>query len=462
MAISSLGVGSGLDLETLITKLMQVERQPLASLQNRKTTYTSQISALGKIKSAIDSLKTAATAMKDPDKLLSLTANSADASVVSASASAGASTGTHSIEVTQLASAHKLVSPSSVNLSTGGTLTLETGSVSGTTFMPNGSAATVNIAARASLSDVASAINSAKAGVTATIVNGTGGQQLVVTSNTTGASSQIRMSAIAEVTGLSIAGLDFDPAAATPGGMTQQAAGQNAELKIDGIDVVSASNTVKDALAGVTLELKKTNSGAPTQLTISGDSSALREKAEAFVKEYNNVISTLKSLSQYNPDGVSGALNGDSTVRSLLSEIRNNAFNVPAGVDASFERLFSLGISTQTDGTLKLDAAKLDEAASKDISAAAKSLSAYATSFESLAKRLNGTGGLLETRTDSVQQSSRLLDTRIETMNLYLEKVEARYRKQFSALDSLMGKLRETSDYLAQQFSLLGNMSSSK
>ena len=453
MAISSLGVGSGLDLETLITKLMKVEREPLARLQNRKTTYTSQISALGKIKSAIDSLKTAATAMKDPEKLLSLAANAADASVVSASAAAGASTGTHSVEVTRLASAHKLVSSPSVNLSAGGTLTLETGRVSGGVFTPSGSAATVNIAAGASLSDVASAINSAKAGVTATIVNGAGGQQLVVTSDATGASSQIRMSGIA--------GLDFDPAAAT-GGMTQQSAGQDAELKIDGITVVSASNTVKDALAGVTLELKKTNSGSPTQLTISGDNSALREKAEAFVKEYNNVISTLKTLSQYSPDGASGVLNGDSTVRSLLSEIRNNAFNVPAGVDASFERLFSLGISSQTDGTLKFDAAKLDEAASKDISAAAKSLSAYATSFESLAKRLNGTGGLLETRTDSVQQSSRLLDTRIESMNSYLEKVEARYRKQFSSLDSLMGKLRETSDYLAQQFSLLGNMSSSR
>ena len=417
MAISSLGVGSGLDLETLITKLMKVEREPLARLQNRKTTYTSQISALGKIKSAIDSLKTAATAMKDPEKLLSLAANAADASVVSASAAAGASTGTHSVEVTRLASAHKLVSSPSVNLSAGGTLTLETGR----------------------LSDVASAINSAKAGVTATIVNGAGGQQLVVTSDATGASSQIRMSGIA--------GLDFDPAAAT-GGMTQQSAGQDAELKIDGITVVSASNTVKDALAGVTLELKKTNSGSPTQLTISGDNSALREKAEAFVKEYNNVISTLKTLSQYSPDGASGVLNGDSTVRSLLSEIRNNAFNVPAGVDASFERLFSLVISSQTAGTLKFDAAKLDEAASKDISAAAKSLSAYATSFESLAKRLNGT--------------ARLLDTRIESMNSYLEKVEARYRKQFSSLDSLMGKLRETSDYLAQQFSLLGNMSSSR
>jgi flagellar hook-associated protein 2 len=441
MAISSLGVGSGLDLEGLITKLMKVETQPLTRLQTKQSAYNNQISALGQIKSALASLQTAASAMKDPGKLSALKAESSDATVASASAAAGAVGGSYNVNVTQIASSHKLVSGVTPSLSAG-TLSIKVGA---------NTEKTVAISAGMSLSDVASAINAQNSGATATVVNGSGGQQLVVTSNASGKDNTIKMSGVA--------GLEFDPVSGT-GSLSQQTAAQDAKLSIDGIAVESASNTVRDAVTGITLNLAKTGS---TRLTVSADDSSVREKAETFVKEYNNVISTLKTLSQYNPDGASGVLNGDSTVRSLMSQVRNAVSSVPAGVDpqSPLKYLFDLGISADLGGTLKLDTEKLAAALEQNPSAATQTLTAYASAFDALATRLNGDSGPIETRTQGIQQATRMLDTQMETLSLRLEKIESQYRSQFAALDTLLSKLQSTSDYLAQQISSLGNMSSS-
>ncbi|MDR1276764.1 MAG: flagellar filament capping protein FliD [Candidatus Accumulibacter sp.] len=441
MAISSLGVGSGLDLEGLITKLMAVEKKPLTALQTKQNTYNNQISALGQIKSALASLQTAASAMKDPRKLTALTATTSDTSVATASVATGAVGGSYNVDVTQIASAQKIVSDASSSVS-GGKLTIQTGS---------GTGVDVTIAAGASLSSVASAINSANAGVTATVVNGSNGQQLVVTGNETGKANEFKMSGIDELT--------FDPASATGNTMTQQSAAQDAIVKIDGIEVSSATNSFENAITGVTLSAVKTGS---TRLDVSADSSVLREKTEAFIKEYNNVVSTLKTLSQYNADGASGVLNGDSTVRSLMSQVRNAASTLPAGVDPSLKYLFDLGISSSTGGTMTLDATKLTAAIEKNSAAVTASLTAYGSAFDTLATNLNGAQGAVTSRTKGLEQSTKLLDTQMETLNTRLEKIEAQYRKQFSALDTLISKMQSTSNYLTQQLTMLGNMSSSR
>ncbi|MDR1162214.1 MAG: flagellar filament capping protein FliD [Candidatus Accumulibacter sp.] len=446
MAISSLGVGSGLDLEGLITKLMAVESKPLTALQTKQNTYNSQISALGKIKSAIASLQTAASAMKDPRKLTALTATTSDTSVATASVATGAVGGSYNVDVTQLASAQKLVSGAAANVSAGGTLTIEK-------LGASGGSVDVTIDAGASLSDVAVAINSSNAGVTATVVNGSGGQQLVVTGNETGKDNEFKMSGSSGITGL-----DFDPASAT-GDMTRQTKAQDATVEIDGIKVSSATNSFENAITGVTLNAVKTGS---TRLDVSADSSVLREKAEAFVKEYNNVVSTLKTLSQYVPGGTSGVLNGDSTVRSVMSQVRNAASTMPSGVDPSLKYLFDLGISSSTDGTLTLNADKLNAAIEKNSAAVTASLTAYGSAFDKLATQLNSDQGAVTSRTQGLEQSTKLLDTQMETLTARLEKIDAQYRKQFSALDTLVSKMQSTSNYLAQQLTMLGNMASSR
>jgi flagellar hook-associated protein 2 len=437
MAISSLGVGSGLDLEGLVTKLMAVEKQPLTRLETKQSGYNNQISALGQIKSALASLQTAAAAMKDPAKLSALKAATGDAAIATASAASGAVAGNYAIVVKEIATSHKLVSSANPSLSAG-TLKIQVG---------EGDEKSVAIEAGESLSSVANKINAAKAGVTATVVNGSGGQQLVLTSDVTGADNAIEMSGVA--------GLEFG---AGTNSLTQLTAAQDAVFTIDGIQVKSASNTVKDAVAGVTLELK---GKGETQLSVSADDSALREKAEAFIKQYNSVLSTLKSLTQYNPDGASGVLNGDSTVRSVLSQLRNAASAVPAGADSSLAYLYDLGIESELGGALKLDADKLTAALAKDSAAVTKTLTAYASSFDTLTTQLNGDEGPVATRTQGIQQASKMLTTQMESLSLRLEKIETQYRAQFASLDTLLSKLQSTSNYLTQQLASLSNMSSS-
>ena len=453
MAISSSGVGSGLDVSSIVSQLMAIERQPVTRLQTRQTTYTNQISALGKIKSAIAALQTTASAMSTTDKLNSFKAMLADTTIGSATTTSSAVGGTYSLEVERLASTHKLISATTVDPSTGGTLSIEIGSTATGSFVPKSgtSAVSVTINAGATLASGASAINAADAGVSATIVNGASGAQLVVTSKASGETNQIKIST-------SMSGLAFDPI--TPlaaGNMAQKDPGQDAILKIDGITIANtSSNTVTDAITGVTLNLTKTNDDNPTLLTISNDTSGLKTKAADFVKAYNDARAMMKDLTKYDSTGkANGVLNGDSTITSALNQLRGALSNIPAGVHSSYEHLHQLGISSQSDGTLKLDSTVLQTAIDTNFSAVATSLAAYGSVFDTLTTGMNASEGLITSRTSGLSKTSTLIGSRIDDMNRLLTQVEARYRSQYTALDTLMGKLQTTSSYLSQQLASL-------
>jgi flagellar hook-associated protein 2 len=449
MAMSSAGLGSGLDVNSIVSQLMILERQPVTRLQTQQTKYGNQISALGKIKSAIDALKTAADGMSTTSALYAYKGVLADTTIASATTTSSAVAGSYSIEVERLAGTHKLLSAAAADPSAGGTLTIEIGSTSTGSFVAKTgtSAVPVTITAGATLSSVASAINAADAGVNATVVNGTGGAQLVITSKASGETSQIKITT-------AMSGFAFDPdAPVTVGNLSQKDAGLDAILKIDGITIANtSSNTVIDAISGVTLNLTKTNDDAPTQLTISNDTANLKTKAEGFVKAYNDARTMLKDLSKYDSTGkASGILNGDSTISSALSQLRSALSTVPAGVDSTYQHLSDFGISTQSDGVLKLDSTVLQTAISSDFSALATSLAAYGTAFKTLTTSMNASEGLITARTDGLNSSSKLLTSRMEDMNRSLTQVEKRYRAQFTALDVLMAKFQTTSSYLSQQ-----------
>ena len=453
MAISSPGVGSGLDVNSIVSKLMALEGQSVTRLQTQQTKYSTQISAIGKIKSALAALQTASDSMSTASALYSYKGTVADTTIASASTTTSAVGGTYSLEIERLAGTHKLLSAVSADPSAGGTLTIEIGSTAGGSFVPKSgsSAVAVAIGAGSSLSDVAKAINTADAGVSASVVNGKDGPQLVLTSKNSGETSQIRITT-------AMSGFAFDPLnPATPGNLTQKDPGQDAIVKIDGITIANtSSNTVTDAITGVTLNLTKTNSGAPTLLTISNDTSGLKTKAEAFVKTYNEARAILKDLSKYDATGkTSGALNGDSTVTSAISQLRSALTTSPAGVNSAYPNLSDLGIQSQSDGTLKLDSSLLQSAMDKNFSAVASSLSAYGAAFDDLTTKMIGTDGLISSRLDGLNTSSKLIGTRMEDMNRQLALVEKRYRAQFTALDSMMGKFSTTSSYLTQQLAAL-------
>jgi flagellar hook-associated protein 2 len=456
--VTSLGVGSGLDLNTLLTGLMTAERQPITLLQQQQSTLQSQVSALGQIKSSLSNLQSAADAISTQAKFAAYQASSSDSTVLSASAATGAVPGSYSIEVSQLAAAQKLRSAgyasSSSTIATG-TLTIATGT-SGTDGYNS-----VNITVDSSnntLAGLRDSINSSGAGVVATIVSdgSTNGSHLVLTSKNGGTANQITMS------GLS--GFDYDSTSSS-GSLTQLQAGQDAKFTIDGISVTKSSNTVTDAIDGVTLNLTKTNVGSPTTLNVTRDTSAMTTKIQAFVTAFNNLNSTLKNVSAWDQDSKTGAaLSGDYSVRSVQSRMRSVMTGTVAGNLGGYSRLSDVGITLQADGTMAVDSTKLTAALSdpaKDVSklfTGAGTTTGIAGSVSSAAAALLDTSGVIGARTDGLNKSIKSVGNQIDNMNNQMTVIEARYRAQFTALDTTIAQLNSSGNYLLTQ---LNKMSSS-
>lgn len=476
-SLSSLGVGSGLDLEGLITKLMTAEQKPLAALQKKQAATLARISALGSLKSAIASLQTSAVALSPASgqsldaKYATFGASVADSSVAGASAATGAVAGRYALEVTALAQSQRLVSPKTAGytsstspLAASGTLKIELGSTTGGSFDSKSSVEVV-VTAGQTLGDLRDAINAANGGVTATLMtsrdtNGVSSTQLVVTSNQTGSDSVMKMSGLA--------GFDFDPDNASTGALSQAVvdggqAAQNAAFTLNGIASTSTSNTVTGVLDGVTLTLNKTNAGSPTMVTITKDTNTkLTAQINAFVKAFNDTRSTTSQLGNYDAaTQKSGALQGESTLRSAQNAISRLSTTAVAGA-TSYRMLADIGVTLQKDGTMAVDATKLSAALADDTAAVTKLVMTVGDAFNKGLETIVGSDGSIKAATDSSERISKATINQATQLQARLVTIEARYRAQFTALDGLLAKLSQTSTYLTQQLANLPKISSSK
>lgn len=377
MAISSPGIGSKLDVNTIVTQLMDIESRPLTQLNNREISFQAKLSAFGSIRSALSQFQGAMSGLSVASRFEGSSAVSTDATVVSASATPRAPAGSYSVEVSALAQNQRLVAAgqatTTANIGTGtltfdfgtisgGSFDAQTGKYTGAAFATAGSGVrTVTIAAGSgSLAAIRDSINAAGIGVTASIVNdgGTSPFRLVLSSDRTGAANALKITVSGDPALNSLLGQD--PAAGQ--NLVQTAAARNAELTINGVAVTKPTNVVSDALEGVTLTLSKTNVGTPATVTVTRDTAKAVAAAETFVKAYNDLNKTLEDLSAYNADTRTGAvLNGDPAVRSLQNQLRS-LFNQPLGGTGSALRTLSdAGIAFQRDGTLSLDATKMNK-----------------------------------------------------------------------------------------------------
>lgn len=375
--ISAPGIGSGLDINSIVSQLMAAERMPLTALENREKAFNQKISAFGQVRSALASFQTALQGLGS-SKFQALSATSSDSNVLSASAGGNATPASYQIEVQQLAQQHKLASngyASTNDVIGSGTLTFQFGSYdSGTnTFTANADKAAKSITidpANSTLSGIRDAINAADAGVTATIVNdgSATGNRLVITSTDSGAANSLKISVAdddgnaADAGGLSA--LAYDPTAPSGSGknLGQVAAARDALLNIDGIAVVQASNTIKSAIEGVTLNLAQTNVGQTLTLTIGRDSEAIKTAVQTFVDTYNSASGTLKKMTAFNGVGAeNGVLLGDATTRTIHTQMRG-LLNTSVDSGGALTTLSQIGVSFGSDGTLSLDSAKLNTA----------------------------------------------------------------------------------------------------
>ena len=378
MAISAPGIGSNLDINGIVSQLMALERRPLQSLDRKEAAFQAQLSAFGTLKGALATFQSAAAGLNDAGKFQAYKATIGDGAVATVGAAKTAAPGSYALEVTQLAQAQKLVAVGQTSTSAAigaGTLTFEFGTIAGGTFdsvtgkytgasfTPDGAGAkTVTIGASSNtLAGIRDAINAAKIGVTASIVNDGSGTpyRLALTVNSSGAAKSVKISAAGDAALGTL--LAHDPAATQS--LSETVSATNAALKIDGVAITKTSNTVSDAIEGVTLNLTKTNAGSPTTVSVVRDSGAIKGAVEALVKAYNEINTTIKSLSAYDAATRQGAvLQGDITLLSLQSSIRSVLGNALTATGGAYNNLSQIGVTFQKDGTLALDATKFQTA----------------------------------------------------------------------------------------------------
>jgi flagellar hook-associated protein 2 len=449
MAIVSTGIGSGLNIESLVTQLMQAESTPLTQLQAKESSYKSKLSAFGTLKSAISSFQTAVKSVTGTS-LAALTAASSDETIMKAStpAGGGATAGSYAIEVSKLATNDKLssagIDPTKIFSPANSSMTITVGS-----------GKPVNIPLDDfSLSGLASAINGADAGVTATVINDGTMNHLVVAAKDTGSANTVKIAATGDVAQFD----NTDPKTTT---MSWQQKAGDAEFTVDGMKVVKPSNTVTDAIKGVTLNLAKTNVGAAVNVTVAKDSDTIKKNVQGLIDAYNKIASTVNNLTSYNTSTKTGAvLNGDSSARGILTQLRSELGKATSDA-GDLKNLSDIGIVFQRDGTLMLEKPdKLQKAIDTNFDNLSKlfsSTSGVGTRLTALTTDMLGSKGVIQTRTDGINDTLKRMSDQESTIQDRLTQTEARYRKQFNALDTSMANMKSTSNYLATQLASLSS-----
>jgi len=449
--LSSPGLGSGLDINSLISQLMAVERQPLTALRTKEAVFQGKISALGSVKGALSALQTAASGLipaagtTASDKYTSTRATLGDSTLASASATNAAAAGTYTLSEISLAQAQQ-VRKSGMSIPAGaGTLSITVGTEA---------TVEVNIGANATLDSIRDAINASNAGVSAAIINDGSSDFLVLTAKNSGTTNTITIAGSAGFE-------DFNYSTGTPNSWTQAAEAKNASVKINGIAVSSATNSISSAIEGVTLTLSKA-SAESTTLTVSKDYSSITSSLNAFIKAFNDASATIKSQGAYDSANKKASpLTGDSTLRTAESQMRSLLFRSFGTEGSSLQRLSDLGVSLQLDGTLKLDSSKLTEAIDSNFAGVANMVSAIGTGFKDSIGAIVEDSGLLGNRIEGMNSSIKLLKQRQEALELRLEKVESNYRRQFTALDVQLSSMQSLSSRLTSMLASIPSASSS-
>lgn len=473
--ISSPGLGSGLDVNSIVSQLVALERRPITLLQQQKATQQAKLSAFGLLQSYTVNVHDAVGRLAKPELWEKTRATSSDATAVTATSSASAVNGNYSIEVSRLAQAQALASAAYASNTApvgSGTLKIELGTWSAghTAFTPKAGTSGVDIVIEPgadSLEDVRAAINAANAGVSASIVKDATGSRLVLRSTATGEENAVRLTATADAPavpgGPTLDALSFDPPSAV-GSMSETLAALNATAVINGLPVSSASNTLSGVVEGLTLTLAKTTT-APVQVGVSLDSAAMRTAVDDFVKAYNEINRYIADQTKYDADKkVGGTLQGDGATRSLQSQLRG-AVSTGSGASPGLARMSDLGIELQRDGSLVIDDAKFTAAlanpaavqAAFTADAIGEANDGFAVRIKALTALLTGSEGLVSTRTAGLRASIDRSDKQIERYEDRVAQTEARLLRQYSALDTSLSNLNGLGSFVSQQIQLWNN-----
>lgn len=468
MGISSTGIGSGLDVESIITKLVALEKQPLTTLQIKATVIQTKISDYSQIKSLVSTLSDAASKITLDSGWSGLKVSSSNSAAVNATVTGYAAASSFSVGVSQLAKSQSTASTAvtaGTALGSAGTLTLQLGTWGVGNAFAAGSAASVDVAVTATdtLAQIAGKINDAGAGVIATVLTDASGDRLMLRSASSGESAGFRVLASdsngALTDGTGVSKLAFDLSATTAYGMGANAyqAGKDAKGTINGIAVTSSTNVFTGAIAGMSITASAvTTSDAEISNTV--DKAALTTNIQAFVDAYNAVNKYLADATAYDDQTKkSGDLQGDSTAIGLRNSLRSMLGTGVVG--GSLTHLSEVGLSIKTDGSLAVDAAKLSTALDspdnvKTLFAQSNtdlSTNGIARKVKKFTEDLLAFSGGLNNKVDALAGETKRNQDDQDKVTSRAAAVEARLRKTYTALDTKMAGLTALSTYITQQ-----------
>ncbi|RYZ09471.1 MAG: hypothetical protein EOO73_04030 [Myxococcales bacterium] len=436
VSLSGLG-GSGLDTESLVNALTNVERQGQTSLQSKLTATNSSISNLSSVSSLLSKLKSASDALDTAAEVGSYKASSSNAAIV-ASASGLATPGKYSLTVEKLAKEQRTysnsISSASAAMNQAGTLRLGVGT---------GDPKDISVATTDTIDDVIGKINSA-------------GLRVTASSFYDGSSYRIQLRGMdtGEANALSITELGTSFGFDVPENTAQKA--QDAKLQLDGFSIKSSTNQVTGAIRGVTLALTA-ESTAPITVSVDNDPDSLKTKLNTLVDTYNQVITKVKDLAGTGSSKARDAnLAGDSTLRSLTQRL-SSALQTQIG-SGQYSTLGSVGLSLDRSGKLALDSTKFDKAVAADSGTVTKLFSGVDGGAQgvmdvvsSAVDQFTRTGtGLLATRSESLTASAKRFQTRIDREETRINRYADMLRKQFTAMDTQVSSYNAQGSYLSQ------------
>lgn len=443
------GLATGIDSAGIISQLMSYERRPISRLQSKQKAYDSQASKLKSLSTKLKALQDAAKDLGDRDDVLTAKVSSSDEDVFTARSVGGAPVGPTSLHVTSLATNEKTYSDAfSAKDQTGlfgtGTLSIQVGAAT---------AVDVTIAADDTLDSVVGKINASGAGVSAGVVFDGTNYRLRVTGDDTGAASGITFTETGVTLGMS------DPA-------NQIQAAADAVFTLDGFAMTRSANTFSDAIDGVSITLTgESPTVDPSTLMVERDPEALEEKFQTFVDAYNDIMTNINAEFAYTGTAKGpGSLAGDSTLRSVQSQLRSTLGAAVSGMSGQYTTLASVGIESNQDGTLKLDSAKLTAALDDDANSVATlfagdtvaGIDGFVTSFDDVIDVYIASGGVIDGRVDALEGRSRDIDDQIDRLELRLDKTEESLRKRYATLEQTVSGLQAQGDQMMAALLSLG------
>lgn len=481
-SISSLGIGSGLDTETMLAQIKAGEQTRLSPYTALQTSYKSKVSSWGQISAALSALqKPTKSLTNDAFNTLKVSNNTA----FTATATSDARADTHSVTVEKLATAHKIRTnaQSSQDTQLGETTSgnSRTVTITQTVKQEDGTDKQVTMEVElkddeTSLSQIAKAINREDGDVSASVQRTDNGYQLVLSSKTTGKDGEMTVS---------VSGDTKLDGVLNSNAMTQVSAAEDAKLTVDGSTYTRSSNNISDILDGITLSLNAVSKqGEPAeQLTLTQDTSAIKTTVQDFVKAYNALMTLTTNASKYVPYDASsisddqtattnaqnGALMGDSTLRGMISEVRSSVNGMYGESDSDYSALADLGIKIDAaTGQMTLDEKKLDEAIADNPNDVASMFTGKGEDVPGLANTLNDiitkyvgdtdtkTDGIIKTSTKTLTEQSEQMQKQIDKTQRLIDASVERYRVQFQNLDTTMSKLNSMSSQLSAILTSLG------